>query len=297
MPLRSLIDFILLAAAWGASFMFMQIAVGDFGTLPTAAMRMGVAALSLLPLAILQGQMGTIRKHAGHLLVVGMFASGLPALLYSFAVTTIPTGLSALLNATTPMFGALVAWFWVKDRPDASRALGLLVGFAGVAWLAGDRSHLLPSASGIAPLWAVAACLLACLCYGVAASYTRRYLSGLSPLASATGSLLGASVVLGLPALAQVPARMPSPGAWAAVLALGVVCTGMAYVLYFRLIKQVGPARTLTVPYVIPVFAIFYGIVFLGETLTVRMVLGGLVIALGTALSTGMLRLRVGGHR
>lgn len=294
MPLRSLIDYLLLAAAWGASFMFMQMAVGDFGPLPAAAMRVGIAALFLLPLALLQGHLGVMRRHGGRLLVAGMFASGLPALLYSFAATMIPTGLSSLLNATTPLFGALVAWLWVKDKPDASRAIGLGVGFAGVAWLAGDRSILQPSATGLAPAWAVGACLLACLCYGVAASYTRRFLSDLPPLASATGSLLGASLVLGLPALTQIPARMPSLSAWGAVLALGVVCTGLAYVLYFRLIAQVGPARTLTVPYVIPVFAIFYGIVLLGESLTLRMVIGGVVIALGTALSTGLLRLPIG---
>ncbi len=299
MPLRPLFDYLLLAALWGASFMFMQLAVGDFGPLPTAAVRLGVAALSLLPLAALRGHMGVIRRHAWPLVVVGLLSSGLPAVLYSFAVMHIPTGISAILNATTPMFGALVAWAWVKDRPNASRTLGLLIGFAGVTLLAGDRhgGGAAASSDGLIQVAAILACLVACLCYGAAASFTKVYLSEVPPLATAAGSQMGAALVLVLPALTHLPPRMPSASAWGAALAVGVLCTGLAYVLYFRIIQSLGPARALTVPYVIPVFALVYGIVFLGETLTLRMVGCGLVIALGTAMATGLLRLPIGRRR
>ena len=291
MPLRTLVDYLLLSAIWGSSFLFMQLAVGDFGAVTTGAARVAIAALVLLPLAVLQGHGTLIRRHWLPLTVVGLLSSGLPALLYSFALLSIPTGLSAILNATTPLFGAVVAAVWLKDRPTGVRVLGLVIGFAGVAVLASGKGSVTPVASGFAPAWAIGACLLACLCYGLAASYTQRHLPGMPPLATAAGSMAGAALVLAGPALATMPARMPSPGAWAALLAVGVVCTGLAYVLYFRLIEAAGPARALTVPYVIPVFAVIYGVAFLGETLTPLMVACALVIGLGTALSTGVLRL------
>ncbi len=291
MPLRALVDYLLLAAIWGSSFLFMQLAVGEFGAVTTGAGRVAIAALVLLPLAVLKGHGAIIRRHFLPLTIVGLLSSGLPALLYSFALMSIPTGLSAILNATTPMFGALVAAVWLKDRPTGVRVLGLVIGFAGVAVLAGGKGGVAPVASGFAPALAIGACLLACLSYGLAASYTQRHLPGMPPLATAAGSMTGAALVLAGPALATMPARMPSPVAWAALLAVGVVCTGLAYVLYFRLIEATGPARALTVPYVIPVFAVIYGVAFLGEALTPLMVLCAIVIGLGTALSTGVLRL------
>ncbi len=291
MPLRALVDYLLLAAIWGSPFLFMQLAVGEFGAVTTGAGRVAIAALVLLPLAVLKGHGAIIRRHFLPLTIVGLLSSGLPALLYSFALMSIPTGLSAILNATTPMFGALVAAVWLKDRPTGVRVLGLVIGFAGVAVLAGGKGGVAPVASGFAPALAIGACLLACLSYGLAASYTQRHLPGMPPLATAAGSMTGAALVLAGPALATMPARMPSPVAWAALLAVGVVCTGLAYVLYFRLIEATGPARALTVPYVIPVFAVIYGVAFLGEALTPLMVLCAIVIGLGTALSTGVLRL------
>ena len=135
------------------------------------------------------------------------------------------------------------------------------------------------------------ACLLACLCYGISASFTKRYLTGIPPLVTATGSQIGATLGLALPALWLWPAKTPGLSAWLAVLAVGVVCTGVAYVLFFRLIANVGPAKALTVTFAVPVFAILYGGLFLGEALTPWMVGCGLVIVCGTALSTGLLKL------
>ncbi len=291
MPLRPLFDYMLLASLWGAAFMFMQLAVGDFGALPTAAVRLGLAALCLMPLALLRGQWLQMRRHAWQLVVVGLLSSGVPAVLYSFALQYLPSGMSAIINATTPMFGGLVAWVWLKDRPDASRMLGLAVGFAGVALLASARASGPVEASAWVQAGAVLACLLACLCYGIAASFSKVFLSEVPPLATAAGSQFGAALVLAGPALTQLPAQMPSAKAWGAAVAVGVLCTAVAYVLYFRIIQSLGPSRAITVPYVIPVFAVFYGSVFLGESLTLRTLLCGLVIAVGTALATGLLRL------
>jgi drug/metabolite transporter (DMT)-like permease len=151
------------------------------------------------------------------------------------------------------------------------------------------------AAAGLLDTWGpalgIAACLLATLCYGISASYTKRYLGGLPSLVTATGSQIGATLGLALPTLFFWPARTPGLTAWLALLVVGVLCTGVAYVLYFRLIEAAGPARSLTVTFVVPVFALFYGSVFLSEAITPWMIGCGVIILLGTSLSTGLLRL------
>jgi drug/metabolite transporter (DMT)-like permease len=292
MPVASIIDFVVLAAIWGASFLFMRLAVVEFGPLATAALRVGIAASFLLPLMLAKGHGAVFRRHWWRVCLVGVINSGLPFLLFSFALLSITTGLSAILNATVPLFGAIVAWWWLKDRPSGSRVAGLVIGFAGVAALAWDEASFKPDAvSGIAPAWAVLACLVATVCYAIAASATKRFLAGLPPLVTATGSQVGATIALVLPALWFRPTQMPGMQAWLALLALGVLCTGIAYILYFRLIEQAGPARALAVTFALPVFAIFYGALFLDEKVTAWMLMWGVVVVVGTALSTGLLKL------
>jgi len=155
--------------------------------------------------------------------------------------------------------------------------------------LAWDKASFKPDAAGLSTGWAVLACLLACICYAVSASFTRRYLGGLPPLVTATGSQCGAALGLALPTLFWWPAHTPSARAWLALLAVGVVCTGLAYILYFRLIENAGPARALAVTFLVPVFAVLYGVVLLGEKVTPWMVLCGAIIICGTALSTGLI--------
>lgn len=291
MPAASIIDFFLLAAIWGSSFLFMRYAVVEFGVFATAALRVGVGAAFLVPLMLLRGHGPQFRRHWKAVCLIGLLNSGLPFLLFAFSLLAITTGLSAILNATVPLFGALVAWGWLKDRPTGSRLLGLVVGFGGIALLTWDKASFIPNASGIAPAWAVLACLLATVCYAFAASAAKRYLGGLPPLMTAAGSQVGATLALALPALLSWPGELPGQRAWLSVLVVGVMCTGIAYVLYFRLIEQVGPARALAVTFLIPVFAICYGVLFLGEEVTPWMVLCGAVIICGTALSTGLLKL------
>jgi drug/metabolite transporter (DMT)-like permease len=291
MSVASIIDFVVLAALWGSSFLFMRLAVVEFGAVPTAAVRVGVAAAFLLPLMLWKGHGALFRKHWWKVCLIGIPNSALPFALFSFALLSITTGLSAILNATVPLFGALVAWWWLKDRPTGSRVLGLMVGFVGIALLAWDKASFKPDASGVAPAWAVIACLVATLSYAIAASGTKRYLTGLPPLLTATGSQVGATLGLALPALWLWPDQMPGGQAWLALVALGVLCTGVAYILYFRLIEQTGPARALAVTFAVPVFAILYGALFLGERVTPWMIVCGVVIVFGTALSTGLLKL------
>jgi drug/metabolite transporter (DMT)-like permease len=291
MPLAVLIDFILLSAIWGASFLFMRFAVVEFGALPAAAARVAIASAFLLPLLAWRGQLPQLRQHWKGVFAIGVLNSGIPFALFAFALLSITTGLSAILNATVPLFGALVAWLWLKDRPTGTRMLGLAIGFAGVAMLAWDKATFRADAGGIAPGWAVLACLVATICYAFAASATKRHLSGLPPLLLATGSQAGATLGLALPALWLWPAQTPSPQAWLGVAIAGVLCTGIAYIIYFRLIERSGPARALAVTFMVPAFAVLYGSVFLGEAVTPWMLLCGGVIVFGTALSTGLLRL------
>jgi len=292
-----IVEFVLLGAIWGSSFLFMRLGVVEFGAMPTAAVRVVVGAAFLLPLVWLRGLGPHLRRSWKPIVVIGIFNSGIPFACFAFALLSITTGLSAILNATVPLFGALFAWLWLKDRPSGSRLLGLVIGFAGVALLAWDKASFKPDASGVAPAWAVLASLLAAVCYGWSANATKRYLAGMPALVTAAGSQIGALGVLAIPALWYWPARMPSLQAWMSLVAVGVLCTGVAYVLYFRLIEHAGPERALAVTFIVPVFAVFYGSLFLSETVTGWMLTCGAVIVCGTALSAGLLKLGRRPHR
>lgn len=281
-------EFFLLAALWGSSFLFMHFGSAEFGAWTTAGLRVAVASVFLTPVLLISGNWPAFRRHCGHILFVGLLNSGLPFALYSYAVLSISTGLTAILNATAPLFGAIVAWLWLREHPGRLRALGLAIGFVGVALLSWDKASFTTGGAG----WAVLACLGATLCYGLSASYTKKYLMGVPPLATATGSQYGAVLGLALPALLTSPAHMPSAAAWGAIVAVGILCTGIAYVLYFRLIETAGPSKTLTVTFLVPVFALLYGALLLGESITPHMVVYGAVVLLGVALATGVIHAR-----
>ena len=284
--------FLLLAALWGASFLFMRMGAQEFGALPTAGLRVTIASLFLLPLLLWRGLGPQLAAHWKKVFFMGLFNSALPFACFCYALLSISTGLSSILNATVPLFGALVGWVWLKDRPNGSRIVGLLLGFAGVALLAWDKASFKPDANGLSSAWAILACLLACLSYGISASFTKRHLGGLSSLVTATGSQLGAALGLALPTWWLWPQRMPGSGAWLALLALGVLCTGVAYILFFWLIENVGPTRALTVTFVVPVFALIYGSILLHETISPWMLLCAAVIICGTALSANLIRFK-----
>jgi drug/metabolite transporter (DMT)-like permease len=275
-----------LAALWGASFLFMRLGAAEFGPVALAAVRVVGAALCLLPLLHARGQMGVLRAHWRPIFTVGLSNSALPFLCFSYAALSITAGLASIFNAATPLFGALIAWLWLKDRLTPARIAGLAIGFGGVLWLAWDKASFKPGGSG----GAVLACLAATVLYGWSASYTKKHLAGVAPLAVATGSQLSAALALAVPALWWWPAAAPSAGAWAAAALLAVLCTAVAYVMYFRLIAHIGPANAIAVTFLIPLFAVLWGWLFLAEGVSMPMVFGGIAIVLGTGLSTGLLR-------
>ena len=258
----------------------------------TAAVRVGIAAAFLLPIVLINGLLPELQKHWKKICLMGIFNSAIPFACFAFALLSITTSLSAILNATVPMFGALVAWVWLNDKPALTRVVGIVIGFSGIALLAWGKASFKPDASGAVTGWAVLACLVACLCYGISASYAKKYMGGIHPMVTAAGSQIGATLGLALPAIWLWPTTTPGISAWASLLVLGIACTGIAYILYFRLIETAGPQRTLTVTFLIPVFAVFYGAVLLRETVTPWMLLCAAVIVCGTALATGLVKFR-----
>jgi drug/metabolite transporter (DMT)-like permease len=286
------VDYLLLAALWGSSFLFMRMGAAEFGPLATAWTRVCVATLFLAPLMLQQGHWPVFQHNWKLVLGFGVFNSALPFALFAYAVLHISTGLSAILNAAVPLFAAMVAWIWLGDRLNRWRILGLIIGFMGVSLLANNQTSYHGAANPDASAWgqytAIAACLLATLCYAISGSFTKKYMPNLPPLVSATGSQLGAALALSLPAFWAMPEAMPSPQAWGALIVLGVACTGIAYILYFRLVNRAGPAKALTVTFLIPVFALIYGVAFLNETVTGAMILLGVLVVFGTAMSSGL---------
>jgi drug/metabolite transporter (DMT)-like permease len=280
-----LAELVALAAIWGASFLFMRLGAGEFGPVALAAVRVGGAALVLMPLLHWRGQTRELRRHWRAIFLVGATNSALPFLFFSYAALSISAGLSSIFNASTPLWGALIAWWWLRERPSLPRTLGLAIGFAGVIGLAWEKASFKPGGSG----WAIVACLAAALLYGLSANFTKRRLQGVAPMAVAAGSQLSAGLLLALPALWWWPSAMPSPRAWLMVGLLALLCTGLAYLMYFRLIAHVGASNAIAVTFLIPAFAVLWGWLFLAEPLTPAMAIGCAVILLGTALATGVL--------
>ena len=275
-----LLQLILLGAIWGASFPFMLIAVRDFTPLALIEVRVAVGAVFLTTLLALKGELARLRGRAKPFLILGAINSAIPFSLFAFAAKYQTAGLSSVLNSTAPLFGAVVAFVWLGERLRLAQTIGLVIGFCGVIILAMSKNSL------DGKLIAIVAGLLAALLYGIAAHYSKRNLKGCPPLAVASGSLIGASVLL-LPAMPwALSDHPPSAKAWACAVTLGILCTGIAYMLYFRMIEHYGAARSMTVAYLIPIFGVIWGFIFLSEPLTVGMLVGGSIVLAGTILVT-----------
>jgi drug/metabolite transporter (DMT)-like permease len=282
----------LLGAVWGASFLFMRMGAAEFGAVAVAALRVTGAALLLMPLLALRGQLTALRRHWRPIFVVGVINSALPFLGFAYALMSIMAGLAAIFNSTAPLFGAVVAWLWLNERLTRLRITGLALGFGGVVALGWSNVNGAAGFKAGGTGWAVVACISASALYGLAANYTRKRLVGVPPLAVAAGSQLAATLCLALPAVIWWPQAAPSPRAWIAMVLLAFVCTGFAYLLFFRLIAHAGAANAIAVTYLVPLFAMLWGGWFLAEQVTPTMIAGGAIILLGTALATGIVRAR-----
>lgn len=283
---RDLADLIALAAIWGGAFLFGRIAAPEFGPFPLAFLRVAGASLILLPLLASRGQLPLLQRHWPALLVVGVCNSALPFALFGYAAISISAGLGGILNATAPLFAALIGALWLRERLNTSRTVGLALGFLGVLGLAWDKASFKPGAEAVG--YAMIACIVAAALYGWSANFAKR-LQAVPSLVMAAGSQLSAALVLVLPAFWWWPSTPPGLPTWGAVAALALLCTGVAYILYFRLIANTGATNTITVTFLIPLFAMLWGGLFLGEQVTLVMAIGCAVICAGTALTTGLL--------
>jgi drug/metabolite transporter (DMT)-like permease len=271
---RDAAELIVLAAIWGGSFLFMRIAVPAFGPMAIAALRVTGASLLLVPLLTARGDLGLLRRHWRPIAVLGVTNSALPFFGFAYAAITTGTGVLAIFNSASPLFAAVVAWLWLGDRMTPARVAGLAIGFAGIVWIIVYKAGL---HAGGTPL-AILACLMATVCYGVSPSVTKRYLSGTTPLVVAAGSQLVGAALLAIPAVLAWPATVPSLSAWGVVAAPASVCTGLAQLMYFRLIAHAGPANAISVTYLIPIFAIAWGSLFLDEAITWPLLTGCAVV-------------------
>jgi len=283
---RDRFELVLLAAIWGASFLFMRVAAPEFGAFALVELRVAIGALFLVVVLFWRGGAAELIKLASPLTVVGIFGSAVPFVLFAYATLTITAGTAAVVNATAPLFAAVVGYVWLRDRLRPAQSIGLAIGFGGVLLLLWDRIAL--NVEGAE--WAIGACLAATLCYGLAVNYTKKNLTGVAPIINAAGSQLAATILLLPLAVIYWPTQSPSMGSWYSAAALGVVCIGVAFVLYFRLIARIGPARAITTTYLIPVFGMLWGLAFLHEPISAGMIAACAIIIVGIALATGGLR-------
>jgi drug/metabolite transporter (DMT)-like permease len=284
---RDVIELLLLSLLWGGAYLFTRAAVPAFGPAPLVSMRLGIAALILLPIVALRGGWPQLRANPRALFMVGVPFTALPFMLMTWGALHITAGLSAVLNATAPMFAALVAHFVLKERLGAWRAGGLLLGFCGVLVLMSSGNVSLKTAEG--PL-AVLAVLGTAMIWSVGANYTRRKMVGIDAMVTTAGSLALASLVLAPLAWATWPSTPPTARAWAEMAFLGLFSSGLGMWMYFRLLRRIGAVRAMSVTFLSPLVAMVSGAWYLGEALTLQMLAGCAVVLLGTALSLGLIR-------
>ena len=272
------LELLLLGAIWGASFLFMRVAAKDFGAIPLVEVRLALGALILLPF-LWRARTQLTRHHWRKIAGIGAINSAIPFALFAWAAQRAPAGIGAITNATTVMFTALVAYILYREHIGARRVVGLLAGFAGVAVLASGKTEgasvLLPALAGT----------LGGMLYGFGANFVRHHLADVPASAVAASTVLCATALLAPFAIALWPDAPIPATSWTSAALLGVLCTGTAYWIYYRLIYRIGPAGASTVTYLIPLFGVIWAWLVLGEPLTPTMAVAGVLILGGVALS------------
>ncbi len=275
-----LLRLISLAAIWGASFLFMRVLAPVVGVLWSAEVRVGLAGVALLTLMYVTGRAMNFRENWKSFLILGTINSALPFALYSYAALSIPAGYSAIVNATSPLWGAVMGAAFLGERLTLRKMAGMATGVLGVAFLV----RLGPVEFNSKLVLAVLACVGATLCYAIVGIYTKKKLAGITPMQMATGSQVGAAFVL-MPFLPLAPVQGEITANIAMVgVALALLCSAVAYLIYFRLMADLGPTKALTVTFLIPLFALLWGYLFLNEHITMNTVIGCAGVVLATWL-------------
>lgn len=285
MSVADFMKLLALSLIWGGSFLFMRIAAPEFGPFTLVLLRCAGGALALLPFLFLRRHREVIRRHAWDFLVLGLTASAVPWCLLAYATLSLEAGFTSLLNATTPMFTAVIGALWFATRIRAPQIAGLVVAFVGVGVLSWDRLSFREGGAG----WAVLAGLGAPVLYGIACNLTSGRLRGLPPPVVAAANTLCAAVVLLPVGLSQWPETTPSTTAWACAAGLAFLCTAVAFLLFFNIISRCNAMAASSVTFLIPVSAIFWGWSVLGEPVSPRLLAGMLITFAGTALAIELL--------
>ncbi len=270
---------IALGAIWGSSFLFMKIAVPAFGPAMMMGGRIGIAAVVLTVFAWLLKKSLPRGRQWKPAIITGIFYAAIPLVLWGYAAQTLSVSLLSIINATAPLFGAALSLLWLRERTSAKGLVGLALGFVGVAVLVGGEEFR----AGETPALAISAAFAASILYGGISLYNQSAKIA-DPYSNVLGALWVATLMM-LPLMVMFPLReTPGMAAWSSVAALGILCTAIAYVVYFRLIEQIGAAPTLTVTYLIPLFGVLWGVMFLDERIGVHHVAGAAMILAGIAL-------------
>ncbi|MCH8552656.1 MAG: DMT family transporter [Natronospirillum sp.] len=280
---------VLLSSLWGLSFIFMRVAVPEFGPMPLILVRMGVAALCLAPLLFMsRSYLKLFWDNKGGLFVVGLINHAMPFTLLALATTQLEAGFTSLINATTPIFTALIGALIFATPVTRQQYFGLALALFGVYILSANRLDFSVGGDG----WFILAALGATVCYGIATNYSKTRLPHLPARVLAAGSVAMASLILVVPGILLWPAEPISTLAWGNALGLAVFSTTVAFLLYFGLIASAGATATSTVTFLVPVTALIWAYVLLGEVLTLQMVIGMVITLLGTAITTRLIKLR-----
>lgn len=310
MKLRHFIELLFLAAIWGASFMFMRVAAPEFGATALASYRMVFAALTLSPILVyyvynknwLSNRTAQVESLSitppvrstkvifAHIFIIGIISAAIPMYFFAYAATNLDAGFSSIMNATTPLWGAVIGALFFNNRLSKLAIVGLFLGFLGVFVLSMDKL----SWDFTDQIKGILAIICATSFYGLSANYSKQMLTGIKPLFIASGSLFGSALLM-LPILIYTTPNVMtiSPLAWLMLIALSVISTGVAYVLYYRIIEHSGPTNAMMVTFLIPIFGVFFGHIFLGEQLSINILWGVLLILIGVSLTTGVINRRL----
>ncbi len=282
MDRKNTIRLILLSAIWGGSFIFMRVISPVLGPVLTASMRTLIAGIFLVIIFKITNYKIHWKRDYRQLIVIGIVNSSIPFFMFAFAALHIPASLSSIMNSMTPMFGAILSAIFLIEPLSVRKSIGLILGTIGV----GIVSSLSVSAGGLEYYLSIGACLTAAICYGISSIYIKLKASHIEPKAIAAGSQVFAG-------LALLPFAFLNPVSFVldfkivfTVVLFAIICSALAYLLFYELIKDVGPTKALTVTFLIPVFGIIWGYILLGEPVSLSTILGGTVILVGTYLVT-----------
>ena len=291
MRIIDIVRLLTLAAIWGGSFIFMSIVAPVLGAVPTANARVLIAGIVLSLYFFIKGVDVDWKKNWKQYLIIGIIASGIPFSLFAYAALYIPASYEVILNSTAPLFGAVFSWLWLKEEMNWLKITGLITAAIGVGIVVdlGKTELTLTFVS------AVIACLFAAICYGLAGIYIKKYTKGLKPIAIAGGSQLMAGLAL-LPISFTYNINFHAlmvPKIILCILGLALICSMIAYLIYYQLINDIGPTRALSVTFRRPVFGMIWGHLFLKEVITSQMIIGTITIVIGIWLVVTKKRLRL----